>query len=705
MTEAQAHSHRCPHHRTTAPACYIGLHIYNKTLTMSAILYAATIFASAFLLFLVQPIVSKHILPWFGGSASVWATCLVFFQTLLLLGYAYADQVSRRLTPHRQVGLHAALLAASLLTLPVLAGSDWKPEGSEDPGLYILRLLTATVGLPYLMLSTTGPLLQSWAAQSGEGQGVYRLFSLSNLASLLALLSYPFLIEPWLSVGVQSSVWSAVYTGFAVLCVASGAVLVRKIGAQTSLTPAARASVAGALPMRRLALWVALSAMGSWLLLAVTNHITQNIAGIPFLWILPLTLYLLSFVLCFESDRWYRRALFLPLLLATFAAAAYGLNQSAVSLNIKLAIPLYCAALFIGCMVLHGELSSLRPSTKYLTRFYLAVSLGGALGGILVGLVAPRVLPSFYELGVGFVVTGLLVAVQVRQRRLLLLAAIMGSVGFATMLVMQVRNDLRSTRLLERNFYGRLLVRELHAPNGVTVRRLLHGAILHGEEYLNGSFRGQPTTYYGASSGVGRALAASAGKAGRVVGIVGLGTGTLAAYGQKGDHFRFYDIDPAVIRVAQQEFGYLRSSKARIDIVLGDARLSLEKEAPNDFDVLAIDAFSGDSIPVHLITREAMAIYRRHMKDDGIIAFHVSNRFLALAPVVARLAEDQGMSMVVINDMQAAKPLAASEWVLVARSKALLMQPGIVEAAQPAQMIPGLEVWTDDANNLFRILK
>ncbi len=686
------------------PACYINLHIYNKIMLMSAILHAATIFASAFLLFLVQPIVSKHILPWFGGSASVWATCLVFFQTLLLLGYAYADQISRRLAPARQVGLHALLLAVSLISLPVLAGSGWKPDGSEDPGLYILLMLSATVGLPYLMLSTTGPLIQSWAAQSGEGPRVYRLYSLSNLASMLALLSYPFLIEPWLSLNAQSSVWSVVYLCFTILCVASGTALVRNIRPQRppartaagdlSLTPSTRVQV----------MWIALSAMGSWLLLAVTNHITQNVAAIPLLWILPLTLYLLTFVLCFESDRWYRRTLFLPLLFATLAACAYGLIDAGFSLNLKVAIPLYCAGLFIGCMVLHGELASMRPAPRHLTRFYLALSLGGALGGILVGLVAPRVLPSFYELGIGFVVIALLVAVLIRRRKLMCLSALLFALFLAMMLAKQVRNELVTTRLLERNFYGRLLVRDVTAADGVTVRRLVHGAILHGEEFLSGGYQHRPTTYYGQSSGVGRALMASAGNA-RRVGVVGLGTGTLAAYGQPGDVFRFYDIDPAVITVAQREFGYLRNSRARIETVLGDARLSLEKEAPNGFDVLAIDAFSGDSIPVHLMTREALAIYRKHTKDDGVIAFHVSNRFLALAPVVAKLAEDQGMHAVLVKDEHPVKPSVTSDWVLVARSKALLARPGIGEAAQQPPPLPGLGVWTDDSNNLFRIMK
>ena len=669
---------------------------------ISGVLYAATIFSGAFLLFLVQPIVSKHILPWFGGSAAVWATCLVFFQSVLLLGYAYSDRVSRAFAPARQVALHGALLLASLLALPVLADARWRPDGSEDPGLYILLLLAATVGLPYLMLSTTGPLIQSWAARSGNGERVYSLYSLSNLASMLALLGYPFLIEPRLTLQAQSSAWSAIYASFAVLCIASGIALTRNARAEREA--ANDSSVIGDAPgLWRQLLWVGLSAMGSWLLLAVTNHITQNIAAIPFLWILPLTLYLLSFVLCFENDRWYRRSLFLPLTVMLLAACAYGLQEPKVGLNIRIAIPLYCAALFASCMFLHGEMASLRPPARHLTRFYLALSLGGAIGGLLVGLVAPRVLPAYYELGLGFVLVGLLAALlhasRVQRATSLLLA-----VFCALMLWLQIRADLVAATLMERNFYGRLLVRDLPTANpDVTVRRLLHGAILHGEEYLGGSNRNKPTTYYGISSGIGRLLATPDGT--RVVGVIGLGTGTLAAYGEPGDRFRFYDIDPAVIAIAKNEFGYLRNSKATIETVLGDARLNLEKEPPNGFDVLVVDAVSGDSIPVHLITREALVVYRRHMKPDGVIAFHVSNRFLSLAPVVSELAEDQHMHALLVADSEAQAPLLRTDWVLVSASEQALLRPAIAYVATKPPKIEGLQVWTDDTNNLFRILK
>ncbi len=678
--------------------------------------YAGTIFSSAFLLFLVQPIVSKHILPWFGGSAAVWATCLVFFQTLLLLGYAYSDVVSRRLAPRAQVTLHALLLIASAASLPVLAGDGWKPVGDEDPSRYILLLLVATVGLPYLMLSTTGPLIQSWAARSGDSARVYRLFSLSNLASLVALISYPFLIEPWLPLQGQSSVWSTIYLGFVVLCILSGLVLLRSAGLsqfaaandrvfeQAIAAPDAPEGNDAAVPSAATQLlWVALAAMGSWLLLAVTNHLTQNIAAIPFLWLLPLVIYLFSFVLCFESDRWYTRKRFIAPVFILLFACAYGLADSKVGLNLKIALPLYCAGLFAACMFVHGELALLRPAPRHLTRFYLALSLGGALGGMLVGLGAPRLLPAYYELGIGYVLVAVLAAIVLRQSRLLMASALLLCVACAIFLGQQVGADLKSSRLMERNFYGRLLTRDV-GDGTIHVRRLTHGAILHGEEYLDGSNRNKPTTYYGPSSGVGRLMVATSMQEARHVGVIGLGTGTLAAYGEAGDRFRFYELDPAVIKVARTEFSYLRSTSAKVDLVLGDARLNLEREASNGFDVLVVDAFSGDAIPVHLITREALRAYRRHMKPDGVIAFHVSNRYLSLAPVVRRLAEDQGMQAVLVSDTPAA-PLLRTDWVLVAAGDKLLKTPSIADVAVTPADIPGLRVWTDDANDLFKILK
>jgi hypothetical protein len=673
---------------------------------MVKFLFAGTIFSSAFLLFLVQPLISKHILPWFGGSAAVWATCMAFFQVVLLLGYAYSDLTTRRLTPRGQITLHVALLAASLFNLSAIAGSSWKPEGTEDPALWILLLLTATIGLPYFLLSTTGPLVQAWISRTLGGERIYRFFSLSNLASLAALICYPFVIEPRASLVLQANAWSATYVLFSLLCAASALYFLRRAHSAPTNAQVWQHAVVSDRPLsrRHYFLWLALSAMGSWLLLAITNHITQNVAAVPFLWLLPLTIYLLSFVLCFESDRWYVRSYFLIPTAAALAACAYGLQDRYIGLNIKIAIPLYATGLFLFCMFLHGELAALRPAPRYLTRFYLMVSLGGALGGIAVGLVAPRVLPAYYELGIGCVIVALLAACVIERK-----ALVAGALGLALIcayfLAMQINDDFEDARTIERSFYGSLRTVDMHDEDPAKdVRALYHGAIKHGEQYLAADRRFEPTTYYGPTSGIGLAIAHTKAQ-GKKVGLIGLGAGTLAAYGREGDVYRFYEINPQIIRIAQTEFTFLHDSRAHIDIVQGDARLSLEKENPQDFDVLAVDAFSGDSIPVHLLTREAISIYLRHMRPEGIIAFHVTNRFLALAPVVQRLAMDHGLHAALIHDDAVGSALHRTDWVLVTRDERVLQHDEIQRATRPISQIPGLGIWTDDFNNLFNVLK
>lgn len=673
---------------------------------MAKFLFAGTVFSSAFLLFLIQPIVSKHILPWFGGSAAVWATCMVFFQVALLAGYAYSDWITRHLQPRWQVALHVGLLAASLLNLSVVADVSWKPQGSEDPTLWILYLLVSTIGLPYFLLSTTGPLIQAWVSRTLVSTRVYRFFSLSNLASLVALVCYPFAIEPRTAVLQQAQAWSVVYMLFALLCTGSGICFLRNARVPAGdAGPGPQGAVADIQPRARDYLfWLSLSAMGSWLLLAVTNHITQNIASVPFLWILPLTIYLLTFVLCFESDRWYVRAWFLVPTALALGACAYGLQDRDVGVNIRIAIPLYVVGLFLFCMFLHGELARMRPTPRYLTRFYLMVSLGGALGGIAVGMVAPRILPAYYELGIGLVIVALLAGSLLNGRVLKGIAAVLAVVcgGF---LYAQVASDYEDARRIERSFYGSIrTVDSNYADSDRDVRELFHGAIRHGEQHLSDERRKEPTTYYGETSGIGLAIELSDAP-GKKVGLIGLGTGTLAAYGREGDAYRFYEINPQVIDIAQNEFTFIRDSPARVEIVQGDARLALERENPQGFDVLAVDAFSGDAIPVHLITREAMAVYLRHMKPDGIIAFHVTNRFLSLAPVVEQLARDQGLHAALIRDEGVDTTAHRTDWVLVARDKALLQSGALADAASAIGTIPGLGVWTDDFNNLFDVLK
>lgn len=670
-------------------------------------LFAGTIFTSAFLLFLVQPLIAKQILPWFGGSAAVWSICMVFFQVVLLAGYAYSDWVTRRLGARTQARLHVGLLLASLAFLPIVTSERWKPTGAEDPTLWILGLLVGTIGLPYFLLSTTGPLVQSWVARTPWGAQVYRYFSLSNLASLVSLLSYPVLIEPRSALLHQAWGWSIAYGVFVLLCAGTTLHVSRHWAAQprpsvdappVEATPSAKPRLADHL------MWLALPALGSWLLLAITNHITQNVAAIPFLWVLPLSVYLLTFVLTFESDRWYRRPVFVPLAAVMLALCAFGL-QHRLGSELRTALPIYIVGLFALCMFLHGEMARLRPGGAYLTRFYLMLSLGGALGGITVGLVAPHVLPAYYELGVGLMLCALIAAVLWRRRRVGLAASLALAGACAWFLALQIEEDAAGVRRMQRNFYGTLVTfdaeyGDAHEP----VRKLYHGSVKHGEQYLSPSRRREPTTYYGPSSGVGLAIAAAP-DAPRRVGLIGLGAGTLATYGRAGDTYRVYEINPQVFELADSEFSFLADSPACIERVLGDARLALEREPPQGFDVLAVDAFSGDSVPVHLITSQAMDLYFRHMRPGGIVAFHVTNRFLALAPVVEKIALAQGLHVALVHDEPSAEGLRNTDWVLVAREPDRLTEGTIGLASSSIKQIAGLEPWTDDANNLFGVLK
>jgi hypothetical protein len=671
---------------------------------------ALTIFVSAFLLFLVQPIIAKQILPWFGGSAAVWTTCLVFFQTALLVGYAYADWSVRKLHPRRQVQLHVVLLVASAVVLPIVPGGFWKPSGSENPIGLILGLLAATIGLPYFLLATTSPLLQAWFARRFPGRSPYRLFALSNLASMLALLGYPFLLEPWIATRVQAWGWSAGYVAFVALCAATAFASLRAgkpTTASADLGAADAPDAHGAPTALRQLLWCALAATGSLLLLSVSNHITQNVAAVPLLWIAPLSLYLFTFILCFDAPRWYHRELFLSMAPAALGVMAWTLADPRLTHELAIQLGVFCAGLFIACMFCHGELARLKPAPRYLTRFYLMISLGGAVGSALVGVVAPLVLPAYFELAFGLALCAILLLWQARRDapafRALAVAAIFGTIGCA---VWGIREFYDSTILTTRNFYGVLRVQETGGAEYNAHRQLIHGTIMHGNQYLSPVFRRQPSSYYTANSGVGRVLETLNPSTTPIrVGVIGLGAGTLAAYGAKGDVYRFYDINPAVVGIAQSYFTYLGDSDATIEIALGDARLSLEREDRQQFDLLVIDAFSSDAIPMHLITSEAIAIYLKHMKPDGIIAYHVTNRFLDLVPVVQALADAHGLRAKWLRD-EGEDPLASrSDWVLLSRDDKIFGRPRIAQAATAIVRHSEWRLWTDDFNNLVQVLK
>jgi spermidine synthase len=674
--------------------------------------YAVTIFLSSFLLFLVQPLVARLILPWFGGSAAVWTTCMLFFQVLLLAGYAYAHAVNARLAPRVQALVHGLLLAAAVATLPIAPGESWKPVGSEEPISYILLLLLAAVGLPYFLLAATSPLVQAWFARARPGENPYRLFAISNFASLLALVGYPFLVEPNFSNGGQVAGWSWLFAAFAVLCAALAWLSAKALPSVALPRRAGEGSEAGgggSAPRRSdYLLWLALSATGSVLLLAVTNHITQNVASIPLLWLAPLTLYLLTFILAFEG-RFYRFEVFWSVLLVWICGMGWLIVDTDYQFDLPIQLGMYLSGLFVACLFCHGELYGTRPAPRHLTAFYLTVSAGGALGGILVAVLAPLAFDAYYELGIGLVALALLAALRCAPlndiARWASLLVLMGAAGCAVYDGLRFQRDVR---LSERNFYGVLRVKEYGTPGGEDhQRRLLHGVILHGEQFMHPSLRQMVTTYYQSGSGVAAAIAAKRSLPSNRVGVIGLGTGTLAAYGRKGDVYRFYDINPHVIEVAKSEFTFLADSDAQIELALGDARLNLEREPPQNFDVLAVDGFSGDSIPVHLITKEALGVYLRHVKPDGIVAFHVSNRFLKLAPVVARLAQEHGAHVAAVYEWGGEESnRTQSDWVLVARDPKALQAKEIEEVKPEAlEDDERLRTWTDDYSNLVQILK
>jgi hypothetical protein len=668
------------------------------------VLYVTTIFLSSFLLFLVQPLIARLILPWFGGSAAVWTTCMLFFQALLLAGYAYAHLLERYSRPRFQALLHSALLAVALATLPITPGEVWKPSGTENPVVWILLLLGATVGLPYLLLAANSPLLQAWFARARPGENPYRLFAVSNLGSLVALLGYPLALEPNLGGAGQVTLWSGLFAAFAVLCAA--------VAWLTPANPAAEAERTLAAPLARgdVVLWLALATTGSVLLLAVTNHLTQNVASVPLLWLAPLTLYLASFILSFDGKGWYRPEWLWPVLLVWVGVMGWLIVDRDFEFDLPVQLGIFLPGLFFGCLFCHGELYRLRPAPARLTAFYLIVAGGGALGGVLVAVAAPIVFSGYYELGIGLVVLAALAAVCFGRLgavpRHASLAVLLGIAACAAYDSMRYQRDVR---VATRSFYGVLRVKEYGVQGEEShLRRLVHGAIMHGEQLLHEKTRTMLTTYYHQDSGIGGAIR-SLGERPARVGIIGLGVGTIAAYGRPGDVYRFYEIDSRVIQVALHEFTYLTDSKAKIELALGDARLALEREPPRNFDVLAVDAFSSDAIPVHLITREALGVYLGHVRRDGIVAFHVSNRFLDLVPVVARLAKEHGAHVVLVRDDPDEEEdyrRSRTDWLLVSRDAAALERKEIVDrgAVAPEDRLEW-RTWTDDYSNLIQILK
>ncbi len=662
-------------------------------------LFAASCSLSAFLLFSLEPLVAKSILPWFGGSAAVWSTCLVFYQLALLVGYLYARLLTG-LARRTQAVIHTLLFLASLSLLPIGPSQRWIAASPSHPAALIFLMLAASIGLPFTLLSSTSPLLQQWLAQEGH-PAPFRLFAFSNFASLTALLAYPVLAEPLLDLQSQRFIWSILYCCFIAVC----AILAWRFRPALLYAPKSGPDREWILPTRR-ATWFALAACSSTLLLAVTNHIDENVAAVPLLWIAPLAIYLLTFILAFSSSHWYKRALFLRLLAFALGILGYAIyNVNAIE-AVQISLPVFLTGLFICCMFCHGELYRLRPAASESTGFYLAIAAGGAAGAIFVGLLSPVLFAGIYELPLTLVFAAALATVlfwqEGRWSTRLLWVAVTGSM--LIVLNANVHTYRQDALSLRRSFYGSLRVTQSPHAGPEQIRVLFHGTIEHGAQYVWPDRRMRPTTYYGPDSGIGILLRDCYGAPKRV-GIVGLGAGTVAAYAQPNDTFRFYEINPQVIDLARSLFFYLRESSCKPTVLLGDARLTLVSDR-SAFDVLALDAFSGDAIPVHLLTREAFALYLSHLNSGGALAFHVSNDFLDLSPVIDQLAHERNLSAVLVrNHEHSEDSVLAADWVLVTKNRQVLANEAIRRHSIPIGSRNGLRPWTDNYNNLLQVLK
>jgi hypothetical protein len=679
-------------------------------LSVSRLVYGVTVFLGAFLLFLVEPMAAKQLLPVLGGSSAVWLTCLVFFQVALLLGYLYAHWLARSPSNGWQRRVYVGLLVVAVALLaarPQLRAGGG--AGSNHPVATIFMVLSLTIGLPFLLLAATSPLLQIWLLRS-EGGGVpYRLFALSNAGSLLALIAYPTLVEPHLTLRLQRSLWAVGFVVYAVLC----ALLSRRTRLTMEQVAAPEEADAVSATVRTRWLWFLLPMGAAMQLSAVTGHLTVNIAAIPLLWMLPLTVYLLSFIVAFEAPGFYRRGIVVRFLVVMLASLGYAISKTDVTLPIGIGIAFFLVECFLACLFCHAEAYALRPRrASETTLFYLLIAGGGAAGTFFIGILSPLIFSANYDLAVCFLATAVLAVVVTWRdgwaQRLLWTTCSVLLLAFAILLHVAYA---REAILEVRNFYGSLRVKQSASEQGDTMRMLLNGTIQHGTQLFSpslptASLSRTPTTYYAADSGVGLALRLCCEGRSKNIGVIGLGTGTVAAYGRVGDTMRFYEINPLVRPIAQNLFTYLRDSGARISYADGDARTSLTEEAPQGFDVLVVDAFSGDAIPLHLLTTEALALYKKHLAPGGILAFHVSNKYLNLAPEIGLLADSAGMqARVVESSPNEARGVYRATWVLMTASPDFFDRAGVAQAVEPVPAIAGLRAWTDDYSSLLPVLQ
>lgn len=715
--------------------------------------YAFSVFLGAFLLFQVQPMIGKYVLPWFGGTPTVWSTVLLFFQVLLTGGYAYAYWLLGRLRNRSQGIVHLLLLGISLGLLlvtaltwrsPITPDASWRPLSNDLPIWGIIQILAVSVGIPYLVLSSNSTLMQAWSNRDQQSQTPYRLYVLSNIGSLLALISYPIFFEPNLTLQTQAYLWSAGYVFFAIGSAYLALKTWRRVQADDAKIIADSPPGEDQRPSIGIyILWIGLAACASTLLISVTSQITQEVAVIPFLWILPLTIYLLTFILAFSEGPWYSRRLYL---IAYFVLAfvSVWMLVKYPPLDIITQVVIYLLLLFICCMICHTELFKLRPHPRFLPSFYLMIAVGGAVGGVFVTLLAPFLFSTgFWELQWGTIACGVLLTLVIqierapqqlqqpkRQRRsktrqpdapnrrkfkpivLVSSGVLLLLIIFVGFIIQAISTD---TLLATRNFYGVLRVWELYADKPkLRAYQLTHGKTVHGFQFADNILRVLPTTFYAETSGVGLAILNHPARPGKLrTGALGLGSGVIASYGESGDVIRFYEINPDVIRIAEGEGGYfsfLKDSRADIRVIPGDARVSLERELAStgsqNFDLLVLDAFSGDAIPLHLLTKEAFQIYLNHLKPDGIVAINVSNRYFRLDLEIYRLADAFNLGTALIEDKGDGVQSYDSVWMLLTRERAFLQQAAIATRTTQRSSIPAsLPVWTDNFSNLLQILR
>jgi Ca2+/Na+ antiporter len=682
-----------------------------------------SIFLSAFLLFQVQPMIARYILPWYGGSASVWSTCLLFFQAGLLLGYGYSHALTKYFEIKKQVTIHIVLLVISLITLPITPGEWLKPQTSDHPVLGIISLLTITVGFPYVMVSTTGPLIQYWFSISYPKKSPYGLYALSNLGSLLGLISYPLIIEPYLHLKTQTMMWSVGYLVYVLIC-SYTAYTIRKTH------PEVRENIKHKSELTKnyqWIFWLLLSFLGVFNLLSISNKLTQDLVVVPFLWIIPLSLYLVSFIIAFGKPQWYNRTIFFIsafIILTVILKMELQFEYESREKPIQSTIIWYCLATFNVCMILHGELARIKPKEENLTLYYLMISMGGVLGGIMCNFFIPIIFDGFWEIYLGFagfvVLTSYLLlknetGKKIQQNNLwfsvgaiVLLLGIL--ISYVSIYTAYNKNVIASSR----NFYGVLRVTEEVTNTENRFRKLMHGDIMHGGQFIDERLKRQPVNYYGPTSGIGLSLSSHPSRLdsanhGLKVGMIGLGVGCIAVYGQNNDQFRYYEINPLVEDMARKYFSYLGDSKFKTDVIIADGRTALERELKENgsqkFDVLAIDAFTGDMIPSHLLTKEAIELYLKHLKNDGILLFNITNKYLNIFSVLDGHSKTFNIPVYFFQQIPDNGVLTLAYWGVLTRNSKFINQPQVKKNIVQFDSNAHPDIfWTDDYSSILPLI-